>query len=186
MIKFISNTVTSLPDYSTVINQDTEVKPFLRVDGSDDDDLIQVISDAVCSLIEGYCGISIGTQTRRAIVVADEEFRLSFPPIHSVTTAKLYDTTTETYSETLEAGEEYRITGTNDVEFKPITSGQLEIVYITGFTASGTVTNGIPPALKLAILSEIAYRYQNRGDASGNVSANTKTLLGQFMRKYGI
>jgi len=51
----------------------------------------------------------------------------------------------------------------------------IEIQFVSGY---GTATTDIPETIRQALLIDIAFRYENRGD--GLLSENAKTLLNQF------
>lgn len=51
----------------------------------------------------------------------------------------------------------------------------IEIRFVCGF---GTATTDVPETIRQALLIDIAFRYENRGD--GNISENSKKLLSQY------
>jgi uncharacterized phiE125 gp8 family phage protein len=180
MNNFISNRRTTLVDYSTVIDQAVDVKPFLRVDGSDEDQVIESITFASARMIEEYCGISIGAQTREMIIDARDNFKISYAPVAAITSVYRYNTTTDLYDEAMILNTDYRLTGSGDVTYELITKGKLKIIYTCGYTNSDTVATYLPEALRLAWLTEIAYRYINRGDVNTGLSSAAKSLAMPF------
>jgi uncharacterized phiE125 gp8 family phage protein len=137
-----------------------EVKAHLKIDYDDENDLIAALIAQCRNRLETYCSISIGEQTK--IWVYDgkrcEEEEIPYGPVNEiVSVAYLEDTNPVTY-EAQTAGEDYVIDGEEFKYFNPLAKGRWKVTYIAGYT------DNVPQALKLALLHEIAYRYENRGD----------------------
>lgn len=152
-----------------------EVKAWLIIDtvNTDDDTLLTALISEVRAAIESKTKLSLVERT--IIVTADltREFKLPHGPIRSidevlfrkgtVNGAADYETlTTEDYT-------------TDGEDFKVICSqrrGRHKITCTTGYGADEEIDydNPTPEDLKKAILMEIAYRYEHRGDETNAVS----------------
>jgi len=164
-----------------------EAKAHLRVDFSDDDSLLSAMITSCRQAIEDYCHISLVTKTITLTLKAQEqlrsmfaqpyqvreqfnEFELPYGPIQvdPIVTSINSDGFTVT---ALTLNTDFFLTG---VRFKSIKiSNNFDnnmLVYTAGYTA-------IPGPLKLAILNELAYRYEARGDAQ-NIRATAFTEQG--------
>jgi len=148
----------------------------------DDDYFTDMLIPACRAVLENYCHISLVEKT---VTVAlriennistrfsnnyrspeDEEniFELPYGPIK-----ELLSVTQKTSGgglQTLTENEDFSLTGT---QFKSMTMNAacaLLIVYTSGYQ------NAIPKDLKLAILNEIAFRYEKRGDEGKRYNAD--------------
>jgi uncharacterized phiE125 gp8 family phage protein len=137
------------------------------------DDLIKECRQS----IENACNISIVDKT--VVLTADWkcEKELPYGPVKTITEVKFrtgtatdgtaqYDTLT---------GDDFSTDGELSKLFASSRCGRHKITYTTGFTT-------VPADLKLAILNEIAYRYENRGDeAKAGISEGAQALCKPFI-----
>jgi uncharacterized phiE125 gp8 family phage protein len=167
-----------------------EVKTHCKIDGTDEDTYIGSLITQVRRRIENLCGISIVTKTviLTAGITCDEH--LPYGPVSSITEVKY-----QTGNDATTGAEEWdTITGTSDYYtngqeykiFKPGYGGTFQITYTAGYST-------VPDDLKLAVLNECAYRFQNRGDQSRQyvaenpgLSESTKELVHPYKRFFGI
>lgn len=131
-----------------------EIKNYLRVDGSltTDDDMLTELGKTARSLCEKYVNQSIITRTVKSIVNNSlGGIVLPYQPYVSGIVVKDYDGNT---------------IDSNNVEFKgasfkrlfePV-SEYLECTYLAGYSTC-------PSHFKTAILQQLAWMYENRGDA---------------------
>ena len=152
-----------------------DAKKHLRVDFTDDDTLISALITGARRAIEDFCHISLVPKTITVTLKAQEvprsifaqpfqvreqfnEFELPYGPIIGVDSVTSIDTDGMTIL-TCSLNRDYFITG---VSYKSIRiSNNFEnniLVYRAGY--AGT----IPAPLWLAILNELAYRYEYRGE----------------------
>ena len=171
----ILNTEVVTPVSTEVISL-AQAKARLRVDSSDDNDTITAIISEARSLIEGFCGISIGEQERAVKADVCELFQIPYGPVTSVDAVNLYDSTDDDYTDELTAGDDYRII--NDL-YKPYKAGETKIEYTAGYTSES-----IPTGLKNAWYSLIAHLYENRGD--GGIPVDIRQKLNPYTRNFGI
>lgn len=159
-----------------------EVKAHLRVDFADDDTLLSSMITAARQIIEDYCHISLVQKTITLTLEASDKpkslfvqpwqvreqfnsFELPYGPVKSVSSVtSIASDGTSVISCVLNS--DYYLTGTSFKTIKIINNFPNNIlVYIVGYTI-------LPGPLKLAVLNEIAYRYESRGDPQ-NISRVT-------------
>lgn len=182
----IQNTFTDVDKQEAYTGQEpvllTEVKAHIRVDFTDDDTLLTALITAARQAIEDYCHISLVRKTITLTLEAYEQLRSKFAqpyqvrenfnsfeipygPIISV------DIVTSIGSDgsavigcTL--GSDYFLSGVAFKTIKILNNFTNNIlVYTAGYTS-------LPGPLRLAILNEIAYRYEIRGEPQ-NISRVT-------------
>lgn len=142
-----------------------EAKDYMRLEGfqdvddsspvefDDDDDLIESIITSSREAVEKYCGLSLVSKTLTVLLTNKAGMiQLPYGPVVSVTQL------TEEDGTEIEA-ENYTVLGTHH---KYLKSPLYENMYIT-YTA-GYDVDECPESLKQAILIEVLYRYENRGD----------------------
>jgi hypothetical protein len=164
-----------------------EAKAHCYVDGTDDDTYIGFLITACRQAIEDYCHISMADKTITVTVEVlntvstrncdysstlnpsnsgqpYNEFELPLGPIKSFT--KLTSISSNGVASDLVEGDDYNLKG---ALFKTISlfgaHGTNILIYETGYPNP-------PSALKLAILNEIAFRLEKRGDENKRYNAD--------------
>jgi uncharacterized phiE125 gp8 family phage protein len=140
-----------------------EAKAYLHIDFSTDDTFIGTLITAARKRLERYTGVSFGTKTIKAYMEMYYQQEIPYGPIQSVTQVRSFVGGTE--FETL-ASDEYELKGSDYQIFNPEAMGEYELTYQAGYTT-------LPDDLKLAILAEVAFRYENRGDDNVKTLCNT-------------
>ncbi len=151
-----------------------EVKTHLAITHTDDDTYIGTLISQVRAAVEGYCGISIGSQTRKWVYDFDTfEWSIPYGPIISVTS--LVRRTGAGTTETLVANDDYELQGEQIKTLVVSGGGRCTLTYVTGYTT-------LPADLKLGMLQEIAYRYEHRGDVKdmASISPGAESYLIRF------
>lgn len=178
-----------------------EVKAHLIVTSTDDDTLLTALITSCRKAIEQYTNLSIVAKT--IIFIADlyKEWELPYGPVVAITGVQTRTGTEgsgpQSYT-TLTSG--WNQSGEDFISFIPVNNtpgydstyawwpdlpfsqNQLNNRYRITYTAGyGTV----PEPLKLAILNEIAYRYENRGEATNitGICETARILAEPFERK---
>lgn len=135
-----------------------EAKQYCRVTNSNEDDIMELLIVAARETIENATGISL---VSKSMVVyfnnIDGNFEVPFGPINKVT-FELFDMQ-QNGSEVPAA--DIRLIGD---DFPKVTSPRfpnLKATYFGGYTNTPDPT--LPKELKLAILDQISYNYENRG-----------------------
>jgi hypothetical protein len=162
-----------------------EAKAHCYVDGADDDALLSFLITACRQTVENYCHISIVEKTITATLEISNylstryvgtslnpsnsglpynEVELPFGPVKAFT--KITSITSNGVANDLVEGDDYFLKGTL---YKTLclqsASGTNILVYTTGYI-------NMPNDLKLAILNEIAFRLEKRGDESKRYNAD--------------
>lgn len=151
----------------------TEVKDHLKIDTSDDDTRLGALITECRKRIENYTGRAIGEQER--IVIADlyEEFEVPYSPVTELEAEFKSDISTY---DAMTADDDYELEGADVSRFRPFTSGRWKLTYTCGYDE-----DTLPEDLRLAILNEIAYRWENRGD-QGNICDAARVLALPYKR----
>lgn len=167
----VDQVVTNPQTLTTITLQ--EAKDHLIVTSADDDTILTSMLAACISAIERYCGVSILQQTISLQADIWYEFELPYGPVAAFTSAAI-KTAINTYT-TLVANTDYEIDNTLQFpRYIPFQTGRIKMVYTTGYA------DKIPGDLKLAVLNELAFRYENRGDSSSaqrNSAQGTSTAI---------
>lgn len=128
-----------------------QVKNHLRIDFTTDDTYLNSIIPQCQDRVEQYTATSLNERT--ISVVINNSYgntELPYGPVISVTTTKDFDGNALT--DAIYKG----------VAFQTVYSPCLR--YLTITYQAGYTDDNRPPSLVLALLQEIAYRYENRGD----------------------
>lgn len=135
-----------------------EAKDWCRIDVSDDDTLITSLIKAARIICEKYSGLSFVSKTVTAILVNGlGNIELPYGPVASE--VAYYDM------------DETELT---DFDISEPACDRIEAVYSAGYET-------LPANLKTAVLNQIAWMYENRGDAklASGVSEPAKLILNQ-------
>lgn len=142
----------------------SEVKNYLKVDGTDDDALIGNIITVAREVAEKFLKRSLITQTWKMSLDKYAPTKLALPlgPVQSITsvTAFLRDETSSVISSSsyyLNAGKDTLIFDATPV------SHRIEVIYVAGF---GATAADVPEPIKQGMLTHIAAIYDGR--AGGN------------------
>jgi uncharacterized phiE125 gp8 family phage protein len=147
----------------------------------DDDDtyLTELVSQCRESM-EQYLGLSMAVKSYRAILRNEcGGLEIPFGPVTAIASVKDIDAVL------LVDGDTYQLRGNQFKWLESPVSCYTDIVYTSGYTPAN-----IPQGLKRALLEEIAFRYNNRGDqtnkfAGENVglSQGAMELCSRYSRK---
>lgn len=149
---------SNVKDPAIVVNNDIvepvtldQAKAQLRVDFTDDDAIITRMITEAREAIESYCSVSIVGKTITVMIDLFKELEIPYGPVVAVTSfvdrngnditgfVKIYGTMFKYIKEI-------------DRSFE-----DAKLIYTTGYTQ-------VPNGLVAAILNELAYRYEHRGD----------------------
>lgn len=180
----------------------TETKLHLKVDISDDDDLIDGLIQAAREWVENYCRRSLVQQTLK-VRLDDwncEEIRLPGSPVQSVTSVEYLADSSDTL-QTLAASQYQvdtysvppRIVPAASVVWPVLAVGKINrvvVTYVAGYTAGSAsptdYAENVPGPVKSAMKLLIGHWYDNRSAvAAGNVPPSevplaVKALLGPY------
>lgn len=142
----------------------TETKAHLNVTFTDDDTYLTALIAQCIDATEQYCGVSILSRTLTVLADIVNEFELPYCPLAASTSAAI-KTAANTYT-ALVLNTDYEIdTALQFPRFIPYQFGRLKLVYTTGYGAT------LPTSLKLAVLNEISFRFENRGDSTNRYAS---------------
>jgi len=152
-----------------LISVDDDVKPHLAITHTDDDTYLTDLVKQVREATERFCGISIGSQTRKWVYDFDVcEWNIPYGPVISITS--VVRRTGAGTTETLTANEGYELQGEHNKTMTVYSGGRCTITYVTGYTT-------LPDGLKRGMLEEIAFRYEHRGDTNPGLSEGAQSYL---------
>jgi uncharacterized phiE125 gp8 family phage protein len=164
----------------------SEVKAFLKVDGSDEDGLITLLIQAARESVEKYCTLALLPQTITEYFGKFEQYglRLSISPLISVTsvTYTAVGSTTQTLSTDIygtdTAWTPPLIYRKYNQDFPTIEPGpkSITVTYQAGYANAASV----PATLKQAMLLMIADWYDNRQDGVKTMPTASQILLDRF------
>lgn len=141
----------------------TEVKSYLDIDYANHDTMLQLMIGAARRRLEKFTGRSFGAKTIKVIMDVWCSQVLPYGPVNTITAALREDT----------ADTDYKMRGS---EFYPTYGGKWEVTY---------TTNGdTPEDLRLAIMAEVAFRYENRGDENVTSMATMAKDLARPYKNY--
>lgn len=168
-----STTITDRPGACITL---AEARAWLRLDHTADDTLLDtIIIPGAQDKIEQATGLCLSGDTLVVVevdaVTNDGEIHLPLAPFDSIIDIELDSESITT--------DDYTITGGTLYPVVNVSAGlKVKIEYLAGFaTGNGYTVAGIPPALKIAVLMQTAYDYENRGDARLSPGVNEIVLL---------
>lgn len=138
-----------------------EAKNWIKVETDDDDAIITMLITAARQYCEGYIGQSFVERTVTAIVVNElvlngRGIRLPYGPMGAMVSI------TDINGFVLDITS-YKIIGESFFQISSPVSSWLECIYTAGYAV-------LPKQFKTAILEEIAWLYQHRGDEVLNIT----------------
>lgn len=161
----------------------TEVKTWLKVSGSDEDDLLDSLIAAARQSAEKYCGIGLGSQTvtEKFPCLNQRGMALSVSPVIAVSSISYKDLAgdSQTLSTDYYGVDAQRRPG----RIYPIPHQPFPLTYDTPDAVTVTYTAGyttIPDSVKTAMLLMIADWYDNRTDGVRTMPTASQILLNQY------
>lgn len=172
-----------------------EAKAQAIVTYSDDDSLFTALITKARKMIENYCNISIAVQNVTLTADLYNEWELPYGPVTGITSVKTRTGTEGSGPATYNtATTGWNTDGTEFLSFTPQGAGNFDvnrpftgnipgpdpanryrIIYTTGY-------NPVPDDLKQAVLIQIAWLYEHRGEESVDVCAAARILADPYKR----
>lgn len=144
----------------------TEVKGHLIITSTDDDTLLNSLITQARKAIENYCHISIARQQITTILIFDDELELPYGPMTDLISVETASVTQGSGPVTYETDtNNWNTDGSRYQTFAGTPGLRYRLIYMAGY-------DSCPSDLKLAILNEIAFRYENRGESMDTFKAN--------------
>ena len=153
-----------------------EVQRWMKIEGTDDDCVINQLIKQVREQIEKKTGLGIGSQTLQ--VIADlwgAPFEIPRGPVTTLTSIeqKIDSETWDTLTEDID----YDLEINDFIQVSDYGCGTFRFTYTSGYTSST-----IPFGLKMLWMKLVLAHYENRGDSgSGNI-AELERQLNQYKR----
>lgn len=168
--------LNSIIDITIAENNPTEpvtlsqIKSQCIVDHSLDDTLLTELGKQCRQEFENICGISI--VEKNIVLIADwkREQQLPYPPIKAINEIKVKTGNSTNGATEYDTPSCYSIDGGF---FDLSGCNRLKITYTTGMTT-------VSEDLKLALLNLIAFRYENKGDHSAELSEDVMNQILKF------
>ncbi|HEU4903167.1 MAG TPA: head-tail connector protein [Flavisolibacter sp.] len=187
------NEVRTITPPATELLTTAQAKAFLKIDHTDEDELINLLITTTREMIERHCGISIGEQTKEWVTdfsqagppklgkylprrncyeVLSSGEAIPYPPFIELVSAErwnetAYETQTETDDFTVLEG-----------YFDPLQSGTWKITYTAGYDA-----DTLPAGLKLIWRQYITYAYTHRQDEDVPFPGFIKYALQPYIKR---
>lgn len=155
----------------------TDAKNWMRIDYSDDDNLIDNLIEASRIYIEKATGLSLVNKQLKAYIECDGAnppvwmIDLPYGPLICVDLVKYKQSVNDW--QTLTKNEDYEVIGK---KLWVYTAGYYEVTYQTGYSE-------VPEPLIADILTLVAWQYQNRGK---NMNADQKQSISQYPQWEGL
>lgn len=154
-----------------------EVKEWLIIDHTDDDALLTRLISIVRVAIENKTKISLVERT--IVLTADlhKEIKLPHGPVRTISEVVFRQGTNSdgTPDNEILTIEDYTTDGVDFIRLKSSKCGRHKITYTAGYGVDTGLDPDwncpVPDDLKTAMLMEIAYRYEHRGDETNAISA---------------
>jgi|SRR6478609_1988726 len=165
-----------------------QAKSQLKIDFTTDDALITALISAARSQLERYTGVSLVQREVVAVVKLTGEnwFELPYGPVDkdsiAVSTVSIGGSTPEAVTSFDVVGNEFvsmnvRAGGTIFSLSGPDACNPFSITYDAGYA-------DVPPSLSEAVLHQVVYLYEHRGDESGiDMISPTAGLLARLFRR---
>lgn len=142
-----------------------EAKAWLKVEVDDDDDIIQALITAARITCEGFISCSFVQRTVTAVVNNSlGSIRLPYGPVNNITTV------TDSQSTVLD----YEVLGVANKRLTYPVLNWVQIAYTSGYYT-------LPKHFMTAILEQLTWMYQHRGDdIAGDISPTAKIILSPY------
>jgi uncharacterized phiE125 gp8 family phage protein len=160
-----------------------EVRDFVGYRGTDADTqtMLEYLSVAARLKIEHFLGRNLAEKT---MVLATDSVSMSvelpYGPIYQVSSVAIYDTY-GVLDSTLTVDDDYYVLGDFDKWIRLesfFTGGYIKITYTAGY---GSNTFALPKALRMALLRQIKYDFDQRGNPNAAaIAPEIETMLGGF------
>lgn len=147
----------------------TEAKEYLHVDFTQSDSLLATMIVGARKRLERFTGVSFGSKTLEVYADIDGSFELPYGPVGQITSVQLL--TGDSYEDYTD----YTVIGERFKSIHPRRKGTYRIVY--------TTVNSVDGDLLMALMAEVAYRFENRGDVNAaKLSDQAKELAMPYRR----
>lgn len=154
----------------------TEVKTWARIDGTDDDTLVEALIDAAISHVDGYSGIlgrcMISQTWRKDFRYWKPYFYLPFPDVTAIASVKYFDkdnveqTVSASLYQLIESDNEALVRFSDDFSEPGLYDDRLDAIKVQFVAGYGASASDVPEAIRTAIKMICAQWYENREASS--------------------
>jgi hypothetical protein len=143
IVRDITTTVAPTADVVTL----AEAKNYLRVDYSEDDDLIEALINTAQTRLEQYAGVAMTPRTLKVVAFVNDFIELPYTPTNTISKVEYWDSTN--WIE-MEIGG-YQVIGdtTKKVYMTSIYNNEFRFTYTCGYATT-------PQTMKTALLKMVA------------------------------
>lgn len=164
------------------------VKSHLRVDFSEDDELIQALAESAVSLLDGWTGLlgrAMVSQTWSQSFATLRQAPLLVGPVAEIVSVAWFAADGALVQGEVEDVSLSRLAGAPTLAawsgVAPATSRRADAITI--IYESGSAPDGIPAALRTAFLMLTDHLYANRGDGETSIPETVKALIQPFRNR---
>jgi uncharacterized phiE125 gp8 family phage protein len=155
---------------ATLVVSLTEMKAWLKIDGTDEDTLLSSLIASATAECEAYAGMSFITRTRTVKLTSfgGKDLILPYGPVTALTSITYSDE--DDVSQTIDSAD-YTLDSSSSLakvrvtETWPYTNRVLNNVTVT-YVAGYANAAAVPEVIKTAIKKRVAFHYEHRGDES--------------------
>jgi hypothetical protein len=174
IVRDITTTVAPTAEVVTL----AEAKNYLRVDYSEDDDLIEALINTAQTRLEQYAGVAMTPRTLKVVAFVNDFIELPYTPTNTISKVEYWDSTN--WIE-MEIGG-YQVIGdtTKKVYMTSIYNNEFRFTYTCGYATT-------PQTMKTSLLKMVSdlYEYRESSVEASKPSANLMTayeLMKPFKR----
>lgn len=172
IVRDITTTVAPTAEVVTL----AEAKNYLRVDYSEDDDLIEALIATAQTRLEQYAGVAMTTRTLKVVAYVDEFIELPYTPTNTISLVEYWDN--EAWV-TMVSGD-YNVLGDTTKKVYMVANNGMEyrFTYTCGYATT-------PNGMKTAMLKYVAdlYEYRESSVEASQPNANITTAY-ELMKPY--
>lgn len=166
----------------------SEVKTYLRIDGTDYDDILTPLIKTVRLQAEKYTGRDFINKTWKTYLdefpyCSDAGIKILKSKLQSITSIQYYDNNNalQTLSSSdyyITDNSNYSVIYINSSASYPDTYDRKQAAIITFVSGYGATASDVPQDLKQAMLAHISYLFENTGDCTDS------SVMSQYMNLY--
>ena len=160
----------------------TEVKTHLHITDTDNDTELTALITRCRKAVENYCNVSLVNKTVEMIADLCEEWELPHGPVIGIAGVQTATSQTGSAPTAYETQSSWSLSGLDFPKFAPSGAcfslsglGRYKLTYTVGYQV-------LPADLKLALLNEILFRYENRGDTGESLCPESEYLASPYKR----
>lgn len=158
-----------------------EAKDWAIITHTDDDTLLTAMIYKARVQVENKARLSLVQRDIILTVDLVREFKLPYGPVRSISEVLWRQGTNAdgTPDNVTLTTEDYTTDGLDFIVIKSSKSGRHKITYVAGYETTAGVNCPIPEDLRSAVLAQVAFLYEHRGDAnmSGKFSDEAEAFL---------